>query len=55
MRRGTTSGIKIESENDRWLLAKMTGPGLGHVLQAEDVRPEDQPEERPQDDPLEKK
>jgi len=27
--RGTTSGMKIESANDRWLLATMTGPSSG--------------------------
>ncbi len=29
MRRGTTSGRKIESEKDRWLLAKIAAPLVG--------------------------
>ena len=29
MRRGTVSGRKIESENDRWLLAKIAAPVSG--------------------------
>jgi hypothetical protein len=30
--RGTTSGIKIESLNDRWLEARMSGPDAGTFL-----------------------
>src|SRR5690348_5198242 len=29
MRRRSTSGRKIESENDRWLLARIAGPSAG--------------------------
>jgi hypothetical protein len=28
-RRGTISGMKIESENDRWLLAMIAAPSAG--------------------------
>ena len=28
-RRGTASGMKIESENDRWLLAMIAAPSAG--------------------------
>ena len=38
----TISGMKIESENDRWLLAMIAGPVVGHVVAPLDLRPEDQ-------------
>ena len=40
--RFTINGVKIESENDRWLLARMTGPVRGTLLEPLDLRPEDQ-------------
>ena len=43
----TISGMKIESENERWLLARIAGPVVRHVLAPLHLRPEDQPQQGP--------
>ena len=40
----TTSGMKIESENDRWLLAMIAGPRSGTYSRPSTCGPEDQPQ-----------
>ena len=44
--------MKIESEKDRWLLARIARTGLGDVLRPLDPRPEDQLHDRTDDDGL---
>ena len=44
--RRTINGVKIESENERWLLARMTGPVSGTLLEPLDLGAEDQLQEQ---------
>ena len=50
--RSTMSGRKIESMNERWFDASTTAPSFGHVLEADDPRPEDREEDRTDHDVL---
>ncbi len=53
-RRGTNTGMKNESQNDRWLLARIAGPSLGHVLDALGPRAPHDPQERTHSDVFQK-
>ena len=45
-RRRRTSGMKIESRNERWFEARITGPRFGHVLAALDLHAEAHAQDR---------
>ena len=47
-RRGSDSGMKIQSEYDRWLLARIAAPVGRDVLGALDLGPEDEPQHGPE-------
>ena len=50
--RGTITGMKNESQNDRWLLARIAGPSSGTFSQPLGPRPPQQAQERADEDEL---
>ncbi len=49
----TISGMKIESENERWLLAMIAGPRAGTLSRPSTLRPEDHSQPGAEEDVLE--